>query len=411
MKPVIPYKEYFAKHFGTVNNAGELWVGDFHGNTLEELETYLKHLRKWVKHLTIATELREEFTRVSIGVDNEDPPHKYWREAMRCATDYAQALLTAWTSTRDQWLDDAIAMHPPTLAELPDVDQWVRNPDPPTGTTHKRKLVKLRPSKQELARRVALMRKAQEQRDARDHATLDKQVAIVHKDNLAAEIKMCGLYDYTYEQIIQHITNMYNGTIHPDIEVIMYQLVRIIYRTQEPVAAWFLPLYVTYVKTHADEPSDERGRFASPCKEIMGISHSIATSLYNCSTGFAQAVVDDLGQYFKDTQMFHVALSDALAFMDLQSIQAPTDIKNAIMVNYVTSWYYMAINCMETKMQNPDTQAHIMASHRFLGEDPRDLRPVAKIIGCTHVVVPRKVRESWRNTRRRYLAFMKRNAK
>jgi hypothetical protein len=389
------YKEYFAKHFGEVNHASDLWVGDFnpdpHQDKLAALEQYLTQLRKWVKHLTRATIKREEFTR--IWIIDEDPSHKYWREQMRLATNYAQSLLTAWMHTRDEWLDQAVAEYKePVIPDLVDLDPLAINPEP--ARARKGKLTRLKPSRAELARRVALMKLSQQQRDAYDHKVI-KAERQEHKQNNQELIdRVCGPTAYPLDVIMTGIGEMFQGCEPPLIRIYSSQFVKHICdgtnELRSKLSAWFLALWGKFVL---------RGVHS---EEIISCVQSIAITFYRIEPAYARVFVDWLGPMYRETYLFKLAITDALAFIDITDIVAPPETKSAVLRAYVCSWYIMSIQVMEQASRDPASAIETMANKRFIGDDPRNLKPIARLLGCKIVMPPESILKLWREMRTRY---------
>jgi hypothetical protein len=392
------YKEYFAKHFGEVNTAGDLWVGDFNPDPqkdkLAALEQYLTQLRKWTKHLTRATVLREEFTRT--WINEEDHKHKYWREQMRLATNYANALLNAWTATRDEWLDQAVAEYKePIIPDLVDLDPLAVNPEPIRA--RKGRLTRPKPSRAELARRVALSKMSQQQRDADDLRVIRAERQEHKQNNQALVDRVCGPVVYKLEIIMAVIESMLvNHISNPLIRNYTAQFVRHICDStsefRNKLASWFIGLWSKFIIQYEGVPPEL----------IIECVQPIAVTFYRINPDHAAMFVYLMGPLYRETYLFKLAISDAMAFIDITNVIAPPETKDALLRAYVCSWYIMSIQVMEQACRDPESAIETMANKRFTGDDPRNLKPIARLLGCKIVMPPESILQLWRDMRARY---------
>jgi hypothetical protein len=410
----LDYKEYFAKHFGTVQSAQELYPGEFVPSTpdhLAELHAYIKQLQKWTKHLDRATTMREEYTIQHIT--NEDEGHAHWRKSMRAAVVYSRTLLINYEEQYRQHCDKI--PEPQPLPEISD-DLDVRCPDLHEhghAQPRKGKQVRLRPSPREVAQRCALIRKSREQRNAADMRLLNKYIREESAKCLKHNERFHGPITYdpiATAEIFKEVCC--EGKLPPDGFYYMVQqlISRISYvKCHDEVWSFFGGAFADYViKTKCTRRDLE---FDDPCIEsIMRSGSAMMIEFYRTDDKFAASMIERLIPSCDRGMVMRRALDDAFAFLDLRGIKCTGPHKDWVINVYLASWYIMSMRIMTAEIDNPESHAHSITKHKFLGDDPRNLKSLAQYFGAHGLCADPRILAQWRDIRRKYMKHMRKRA-
>lgn len=408
-KKGLDYKEYFIKHFGYVQSAQELYPGEFvpvpDSDHLAELHAYIKQLRAWTKHLDRATTMREVYT--TMHITNEDEGHAHWRASMRAAVAYSQARLAYYEEQYRQHCDKI--PEPQPLPEISD-DLDVKCPDVYATKPRKGKQVRLRPSPREIAQRCALIRKSREQRNAADMRLLNKHIreesakCLKHNESFHGPI--------TYDpietgEIFKKVCC--EGMAPPDGFYYMVQqlISRIAYvKCHDEVWSFFGGVFADYViKTKCTRKDLE---FDNQCIEIvMRSGCNMMIEFYRTNDKFAASMVERLLPHCDRGDVMRRALEDAFAFLDLRGINYTGPHKDWILQVYLSSWYVMSMRVMIAEIDSPESHAREITKHKFIGDDPRNLKSLAKYFGADGIYAPSTVLAQWRDIRRKYMKHMR----
>lgn len=166
------YKEYAQCYFGDAETLADYQAAHFDPDayedthpsydTLGRLELYLKDLRKLVKHLVRAAELRQQHFERFLTPESEECGHRKFRKALNKLAADAQGKLLIWERTREEELTEAIERWN-ALPTPPKVTKSARAPRPAEERkTEKAQKRRMRPPPLSKAQRQRRVREAEQ---------------------------------------------------------------------------------------------------------------------------------------------------------------------------------------------------------------------------------------------------------